>query len=457
MYSDHSIWITTDGDGLLQTDERFHKFTQYTTKDGLPSMNISPIMSDYRGHLWLLSQGGIVDFQPLNKQMTIYDQKDGIRNLSYNWCLFQDEDGNIAIGDMGCLHFLNPFATVKNSTPPKTLITGVKILDKDYPVNSNQPLKLKYDQNYFSFEYVGLNYTQPSINKYEYKLEGLDKQWIDAGSRRYVSYAGLKEGTYVFKVKSCNNEGIWNNDAAMMTLTIAPPFWHEWWFYSLVVILIASIIYTIYMMRINQWKIKYQLRTKIARDLHDDIGSTLSGINIFTKMALQKIKTDQKTSTELLQKISDRSEKTMDALSDIVWSINTKNDTMDNVLTKMREYLSEMLESRGIRYDFDVDESIRHLHPGMELRKEIYLVFKEAIHNACKYAQCDHVDISLQRRKDKCILTIQDNGKGFNINNDPPGNGIHNMRQRAEKMNATISIDSGINKGTKITLQFLVT
>lgn len=271
--------------------------------------------------------------------MTVYGQKDGIRNLSYTWSIVQDDGGNIAIGDMGCIHLFNPFQTIKNNKPPQIFITGFKIFDEEYPVTSNQTIRLKYTQNYFSFEYVGLNYTQPSLNRYAYKLEGLDNQWNYVGSRRYVSYAGLKEGTYVFKVKACNNEGIWNNAPATITLVIAPPFWHRWWFYLMIAVLLCTIVYFIYFIKMNQWKIRYQLRNKIARDLHDDIGSTLSGINIFTRIALQKIKTDEHASAELLQKISDRSKKTMDALSDIVWSINTKNDDMENVLAKMQEYL----------------------------------------------------------------------------------------------------------------------
>jgi signal transduction histidine kinase len=244
---------------------------------------------------------------------------------------------------------------------------------------------------------------------------------------------------------------------ASVVFTIDPPWWHTWWFYSLLVIFIGAILYAIYLMKLNQWKIRYQLRNKIARDLHDDIGSTLSGINIFSKIALQKMNTDKVASGELLQKISDRSKKTMDALSDIVWSINTKNDDMNNVLEKMQEYLSETLESQNIEYTFEVDESIRHTKLGMEVRKELYLIFKEAIYNACKYAQCTHINIFLRKKKEACILAIQDNGKGFDIDRVTPGDGIHNMKQRAAKMKAAISINSELNKGTLITLNFHIT
>ena len=204
----------------------------------------------------------------------------------------------------------------------------------------------------------------------------------------------------------------------------------------------------------NQFKMRLQLRNKIARDLHDDIGSTLSGINIFSKIALQKLKQNEAGSGELLEKISDRSEKTMDALSDIVWSISTRNDRIDNFLVKAREYLAETLEPQGIRYNIDTEEEITHLKLGMELRKEFYLIFKEAICNASKYAQCTLVEISLTKEKDIFCLSIRDNGKGFDTNKTTSGNGLQNMQHRAEKMKAKLAITSKINQGTLVTLSF---
>jgi len=198
------------------------------------------------------------------------------------------------------------------------------------------------------------------------------------------------------------------------------------------------------------------MRDKIARDLHDDIGSTLSGINIFSKIALQKMSAQESGGFELVEKISDRSQKTLDALSDIVWSINTRNDGMDNFLMKANEYLA-ILEVQGIGFDFRVDEDMEHMKFGMMLRRELYLIFKEAVCNASKYADCSFIDISLTHHKDVCTLTIQDNGKGFNVDDISSGNGIYNMRHRAKKMNGELLVKSKENEGTTITLNFRIT
>lgn len=197
------------------------------------------------------------------------------------------------------------------------------------------------------------------------------------------------------------------------------------------------------------------MRDKIARDLHDDIGSTLSGINIFSKIALQQMLPGQ-PGLDLIEKISERSKKTLDALSDIVWSINTRNDDIDHFLMKANEYLS-VLEVQNIGYDFAVGDDIMQLKMDMILRRELYLIFKEAVCNASKYAQCTFVKISLTRHKDTCTLSIHDNGKGFNIHNISSGNGIYNMQQRAKKMNAEFNIESKEGKGTTIILNFRIT
>jgi signal transduction histidine kinase len=237
-------------------------------------------------------------------------------------------------------------------------------------------------------------------------------------------------------------------------LVISPPFWHRWWFYSLCALLLLSGLFFVYQYNMNQFRVRLLLRDKIARDLHDDIGSTLSGINIFSKLALQRLNSGGGSSRELLEKISEKSENTLDALSDIVWSINTKNDGLNNFLAKAREYLAELLEVREIAYKIEASAEMEHVKIGMDVRKEIYLIFKEAVYNAAKYAGCTCVTVTMTRRKDTCTLTICDNGQGFDVCNIPAGNGIENMRHRAKKIGAAFEIESRTGEGTTINLRF---
>jgi signal transduction histidine kinase len=294
-------------------------------------------------------------------------------------------------------------------------------------------------------------------NSYMYRLEGLDNKWNNAGGRRSASYANLKEGSYTFRVMACNNEGMWSDQSAALHFTILPPFWHRWWFLALAFLLLASVACLAWWVEQKQRKGKEQLRNKIARDLHDDIGSTLSGINIFSKIALQKVQSDTDASSKLLWKINERSAKTMEALSDIVWSINTRNDGMNNVLAKMREYLGEVLEPAGILYDFTADKAIHHIHVDMEIRKEVYLIFKESVYNASRYSRCTHIEVALKKGQKSLELLVEDNGTGFDINTIVPGNGINNMQERAARIKARIFISSQPEKGTCIRLVLPIT
>jgi two-component sensor histidine kinase len=453
----NTIWIGTQEDGLWETGLNLKKPLIITTNNGLPSMCITTIAgSSNRDDFWMLTNSGAVEYHITDKKITVFDKKDGIQNLSHLYTMIANNDGSIVIGGRGCLYSFDPSQVIKNTQAPKVFITGLKVFDKEFIANKARPIELNYNQNYFSLEYVALNYTQSKLNRYAYKMDGLDKQWIDAGTRRYVSYANLEEGTYTFNIKASNNEGVWNNLPARITLIINPPFWHRWWFYMSVVLVMASVIYLLYIYSINQLKIRVQMRDKIARDLHDDIGSTLSGINIFSKIALQKMHDDQSGGIELVAKISERSQNTLEALSDIVWSINTRNDGMDNFLMKANEYLS-ILEVQGIGYDFNVGPEMGQMKLGMIWRRELYLIFKEAICNAAKYARCSFIQIHFTRHKDHCKLTIHDNGIGFNVDDVATGNGIYNMRQRAEKMNGELKVISKENEGTLITLNFKIT
>jgi ligand-binding sensor domain-containing protein/two-component sensor histidine kinase len=453
----NNLWIGTGEKGLWRTDEQFSELRQYTIRDGFPSMNIIALLPDINDRLWILSEGGLIDYRPQQKKLTLLDKSAGIRNPYSLSFIVKTDKGTIAMGDMGCLHLYDPSRAGNDISPPDVMITGFKVFDTAYAFSDKGTIELNYNQNYFSFEFVALDYTNPSHNLYSYMLQGVDTKWNDASTRRYVSYANLEEGSYTFKVKASNSKGIWNETPATLHLIIRPPFWHRWWFYMLMLLIAGSLIGLIYFIKRRQLKSKEQLRNKIARDLHDDIGSTLSGINIFSKIAFQKLETDQRASGELLLRINNRTEKTMEALSDIVWSINTKKDNMDNILSRMREYLGEVIEPMGIQYEFVTDERVLNAHIGMEIRKEVYLIFKEAIHNASKYAACSFIRIELKKENKSVLLVVKDNGKGFDTRFIVPGNGINNMQERADKIEAYFEISSETGKGTEIRLLFPIT
>ncbi len=208
--------------------------------------------------------------------------------------------------------------------------------------------------------------------------------------------------------------------------------------------------------RIAKYLAEDKLRSKIARDLHDEIGSTLTSINILSKVAMQNGLEAAKIKT-YLQKIKDNSANIMERMSDIVWAINPVNDSFDKVILRMKEFAAEILESAGINYYFSEEGSLNKTQLNLEQRKDIYLIFKEAVNNAVKYSRATEVNVILQKENDRLKMIIIDNGNGFNAEAGHAGNGIKNMQSRAAGMRGTLKIDSIKGTGTTIGLEVIIT
>jgi signal transduction histidine kinase len=208
--------------------------------------------------------------------------------------------------------------------------------------------------------------------------------------------------------------------------------------------------------KISKFMVEERLRLKIARDLHDEMGSTLTSINIISKIAMEQSEPSEELYSQL-SKIKDHSSLMMETMSDIVWAINSANDTFEKVLLKMKEFAAEILEPAGINYFFREEGDFQSLSMNAEQKKDIYLIFKEAVNNAVKYSKATEVNITIKLTNNILNLLILDNGDGFDTERVHLGNGMKNMRYRAEEMSADIKIESIKKTGTSISLFIPVT
>lgn len=446
-----NIWIGTDNDGLWQTGASFSKFTNYSTKDDLLSMNISQIAEDDKGQIWLNTNLGLDVIEPVKKRSVPYSEQDGL-SINQPAYLIKRSSGDLIRLDYNGLHIFRSSSVNINKEEPPVYINHLRILDQDVPIYGDTTIHLSYNQNYISFEYVALNYTQSFKNKYLYKLAGLDKNWINAGERRFASYANIGEGTYTFQVKAANNNGIWNEKPATVTLIISPPWWRAWWFYVLCVLLAALTVYVLFQYRLKQKLKAFELRNTISRDLHDEVGSTLSSIGFLSSMALNDVDSTNIKAHKTLRSINESSQKMLDAMNDIIWSIQPQNDTLNNIIARMISFASEILEARKISLNYNIAPDIKHLHLGLAVRYDFYIIFKEAVNNLAKYSEATEAHIALEYYHPYLVLTIHDNGKGFDVHTINNGNGLRNMQNRSQKMGAKYSLHSAPGKGTTITL-----
>jgi two-component sensor histidine kinase len=360
----------------------------------------------------------------------------------------------------GLLHF-HPDSLKNNSFIPPVYITDFRLFNKsvvvgdsaqvlDSTIESKRKIVLDHDQNAILFTFSGLSFSHPENNQYAYMLEGFDKDWIHTdASHRFASYTNLDPDKYTFKVKASNNDGVWNDNPATLTIIITPAWWQTWWFKALVIIAIAGIVYSIYRYRLQQ-AIKMQtMRNNIASDLHDDIGSTLSSISYYTAAIKKQVKETNPDAISLLDKMENASADTVNAMSDIVWATNPSYDKGADLLNRMQPYASELCSIKNIQLEFESDKSFENAKLNMSVRKNIFLIFKEAVNNAVKYSGCNKLSVRLSRNE----MQIKDNGKGFDVQSDFAGNGLKNMRQRAREIKALLQIIPEEGKGCSIVLK----
>jgi signal transduction histidine kinase len=226
-----------------------------------------------------------------------------------------------------------------------------------------------------------------------------------------------------------------------------------WWFYSLLALAVLFAGYAFYRNRLAQALKLQKIRDRIAGDLHDEVGSNLSNIYIFSNVAQHKANDE---TAPLLQKISDYTRQSMDAMNDIVWMINTRNDRFENIMVRMRTLAVESSEACGCTLHLDFDERLNEVKLNMEERKNFYLIYKEAINNIAKYAGCKNIWIDMKLQHQTVTLKIRDDGKGFDAETGIKGNGMYNMRKRAELLKGNFTVTGKPGKGTILQLDFKV-
>lgn len=464
---DNNMWIGTK-EGLNLYNVSTKKFQQFTVESGLSSDGIKSLREDTGGNIWVATNHGLTKFDSFNKKFYKYTTADGlysdqfIANSSTT-----DSNGIFYFGTNNGLISFKPENIIPNAFVPPVSITGIKVLNTPIAAmgdssifdryKKENKIFLDYNQNFFSFEFAALNYINSAENRYAYQLEGIDKAWNQAGTKRFADYTDIKPGTYTFKVKAANNDGLWNEVPATVTITILPPWWQTWWFYALCAATVCAAVYSVYHIRLKQVLKLYKLRSSIAKDLHDDVGSALSSIALLSNIAHSRGKTNtQLQPEEIFTRIGNTSKRMIDLMDDIVWSVNPDNDRFSNMLIRMREYAVEMLESKNIEFTFKVSDTIDDLKLPMQMRKDYFLIFKESINNLTKYAEASAASIIIERQSRNIITTIQDNGKGFDPQIVHSGNGLKNMKERAEAIKASLKIETGGN-GTTVILTTSIT
>lgn len=453
-----NIWIGND-EGLNRFNEKTNDFDLFTTADGLSNNHIYNIVCDKTDILWAGTTNGLNSIDPATNVIKSFYEKDGLTlNDQSNAIMIKSDNQIVTAGTRGSVTIFDPAKLYRNTVPPPVYITSLKLFNKQDDRQSYFPLpkkiNLSYNENYFSIDFIALNLLNARDNKYAYQLTGLDKNWIQSGNDHSVTYSNVSPGRYTFKVKAANNDDVWNNQGASLIITISPPFWKTWWFITLCVVVIIIIGYSLYNYRLEQLLQVERLRTRISTDLHDDIGSTLSSISILSELVLHK--KDKEQADEMLNEIKDNAISLMEKMDDIVWSINPKNDSLEDLLSRITRFASQLFEAKNIEHTITIQPDIKDLKLSMESRQHLYLMIKETINNIVKHANCTNASITASCKDHLLNVVINDNGKGFKTDKNHSGNGLINLKERGAKMGANIQIESMPRRGTSVAISIKI-
>ncbi|RYG02996.1 MAG: hypothetical protein EOO02_09375, partial [Chitinophagaceae bacterium] len=452
-YNDSTIIIANGAINFLNI--RTGTTRLLSANEGLPSNTVNNIEQDRQGNLWISMLSGLCRYNIARHLFASYSQRDGITYDNFEpGAKYRMRNGSMLFGTTHDFIAFQPEKINSIQPPPNVTITDFKLFNLYLPPDSIFKLpviKLDYKENSITLEFAALSFLQKDkVVYYFYKLEGIDKDWIRTDRLPLANYTQLPAGDFTFKVWCENSDGLRSKEITTLKISIAPPFWKTWWFMILIAITIAAIIYLVHRIRIDRILGMEKVRRRIARDLHDDMGSTLSTINILSEMAKMKVSSDSGKTREFIEKISENSNRMMEAMDDIVWSINPMNDNMQKVAARMREFATGVFEAKNITYSFTVDEAIHDLKLDMEARRDFFLLFKESVNNLAKYSKCVRAEIEILLQKNTLTMRISDDGIGFDTRLVESGNGLINIRKRALSLGGTISIKTAPGMGTII-------
>ncbi len=454
--NDDAMWLTITGEGLVRVTENpkniFH-FKTYQTDDGLKDLSVKYMTKDKQGGLWIVNNG-LIYINPYTEYIELIDEQNGLlENIDGDGRLMVDKYGNVFCGEEVGENWLEKIKLQTNPEVSNLIIEKVTINGNTTEWNSEMDNVIQFTaskkNSNITFRYTAICFGEYDQVRYRYKLEELEKSWSSPTRMLEARYTNLKPGKYRFVVDAAY-KGNWLGYNQLVEVNIRKVFWKTWWFISLLGILLAAIVYTIILNSKQHKERQKRIRLKIASNLHDDIGSTLSSISIMSDIAQSNW--GNPDSEKMIRKIGDNAQEMLESIDDIIWSVNPQNDTFESLILRIRKFAAPLFESKNIRFKISEPDEIMSLTISMEIRHNLFLIAKEAINNLVKYSECSEATIDFMYSHSTLKMTITDNGKGFDTTKDYGRNGLTNMKFRGEKMGGKVYIRSVIGEGTKISL-----
>jgi len=459
------FWLSTATRGLLRWDPTAGSVRTISHNEGLPVTSIHAVYEDDSGLFWMPTNNGLVRYDPNSGQVRVFTTAEGIAFDEFNRIAHaKGPDGELYFGGLnGITAFLPSMLRTPDTAPSVPLVIisvylqagdSARPRDLSRAVIAGEPITLRPSDRYFTIDMALLSYDDPAQVRYAWRLEGIDVDW-NMQREPQLRFASLPFGEHLLRVKALDAEGRWSPNELTIPIHVVRPLFLRWWFITGAALLLAFIIYFAVQYRIRQLRNVLLVRDRIALDLHDEVGSKLSSIVLFSAAVQNNTSGLSDKSAGMLARIADNSRVAMESMNDIVWSVNSANDTMADLLHRMRAYARPLCEAAGIELHFDLPQELLVQQLGMVQRKSLYLIFKEAINNAVRHSACRHITVAVHAAGSAVDLVVSDDGTGLQDSSlrdgQLGGNGLGNMRRRAEEVGGTLHVAPHEGGGTRIT------
>jgi len=486
---DGTLWIGTSGGGLNRLKDG--RMALVDERQGLPSNFIAGIEEDDQGCFWMSSNHGIFRVSMADLVRCAEGQLEAVHCLSYGLSdglptllcssglqpgACRTADGRLWFSTSKGLAVVDPHNVTTNTLPPPVMIERFRVDDKALSLDADavpanetgsglKHLAIPPGRHRFEIQYTALSFVAPEKVQFRHRLEGLDSDWVPAGDKRTANYNFLPPADYTFHVMACNNDGVWNETGAELGFTVLPYFWQTPWFRLLVGgLLVAGSGGLAWfdtrrrmrrkLERLERQRALERERGRIAQDIHDDLGASLTRISMLSQTARGEPENGQQVGTCLDQIYGTARELTR-ALSEIVWAINPQHDRLDSLATYVEKFAQDYLRAGGIRCRLDLPEQLPSWPLSAEVRHNLFLAFKEAVNNVLRHSAATEVRLSLRLEPAAFVWQLEDNGHGFDRDatahaSSASGNGLPNMRRRLQEIGGQCHIQSAPGQGTKV-------
>lgn len=486
---DGSLWIGYAGAGVGRLKNG--SFLHVLSDQGLYDNSVSQILYDNRGWMWFGADHGIFkvrqqDFDALAERRDTrvhsvhYGRDEGAPSLEANIgncpSSVRSSDGRLWMCMRNGVAVMDPGELHVDAEPPPVLIK--RLLVDDHPVaiyggsvpvtnamDLERPLWLKVPPGHrrLEFQFAALTFRAPENVRFRYRLEGFDTQWFEAGNQRSATYSQLPAGDYRFHVKACNSDGIWNETGSTLAFTVTPYFWQTWWFrIAAMTVFAAGIGAAVRYVSVRRLRLRVQAlerqaaldreRARIARNIHDDLGSRLTQITLLGSQLLGNGASQEKVA-ERLEQISQMARSGIQSLDETVWAVNPRNDTLSHLIDYVGQYAADFLRAAGIEHRIDLPKRAPDEPVFADVRHNLFMAVKESLNNVVRHAGASRVELQLTLSEKSIRIVIRDDGRGFGaVQNDANADGLRNMQQRMTEIGGQFGIESKPGAGTQVSL-----